>query len=300
MDEWGHKTVLLDESVGRLLNGRTKGLFIDATLGGGGTSKKILGQLDASGRLIGIDQDPEAIELSKKRLSKYPNFTAVCANFRDLDTILRDADIDEIDGIIFDLGISSMQVDNPARGFSFKNDFRLDMRMDCDKTKTSAYDLLNSIDEASLRKLFYEFGQDRWSGRVASRIVKHRRESGPIETTAELAKLISQAIPRKFHSRRIHPATRFFQALRIAVNQEMDALQEGLNKAIRLLAVGGRIVVISYHSLEDRIVKHAFRREARETKTMVLIDKKPLTPEPLEIEQNPRSRSAKMRTAEKI
>lgn len=299
MDENRHVTVLLEESVKNLLNNRTTGIFLDATLGGGGTSEEILKRLESSGKVIGIDQDPRAIELSKKRLQKFPNFTAVKENFRVLDRIIKDANIEEIDGIIFDLGVSSMQLEDPSRGFSFKCDSRLDMRMDCDPENTTAYDLLNRLDEASLRKLFYEYGEDRWAGRIASRIVEYRRLK-KMETTAELAKLIVESIPRRFHSRRIHPATRFFQALRIAVNEEIESLKEAIEKAIAFLGSQGRIVVISYHSLEDRIIKHAFKGRSGKGGALKIITKKPMTPTLLEIEANPRSRSAKMRVAEKI
>lgn len=299
MNDSIHEPVLLEETVEYLLNGRKTGIYIDATLGGGGTSEKILSNLDNNAKLIGIDQDPHALEFSKKRLNKYPNFTAVRENFRALDRILTDASVIGIDGIIFDLGISSMQLEDPSRGFSFRLESRLDMRMDCDCTKTSAYDLLNSLSETSLRELFYELGEDRWSGRIASKIVEYRRGKA-IESTAELAKLIERAIPKRFQSRRIHPATRFFQALRIAVNEELDALAEGLEKAVNALDQQGRIVVISYHSLEDRIVKHALRRYAREDGIIRLIKKKPIRPTPEEVKRNPRSRSAKMRVAEKL
>ncbi len=298
MPELSHIPVLLEQSVNYLLNGRSSGIFIDATLGGGGHSEKILSQLDNRGKLIGIDQDSTAISLANDKLESYPNFTAFKANYRKLDEILKELSIDGIDGIIMDLGLSSMQLDQGSRGFSFKLDARLDMRMDNNETDETAYGILNNLKEESLKKIFKQYGEERWAGRIASRIVEYRKEK-PIETTAELAKLIEKWIPRRFQSRRIHPATRIFQALRIAVNDELEALKDGLEEGIKFLKPGGRFVVISYHSLEDRIVKHTFRRYDREEKVLKVITKKPETPTQEEIEANPKSRSAKMRVAEK-
>jgi 16S rRNA (cytosine1402-N4)-methyltransferase len=292
-----HIPVLLQESIGYLLNGRKTGIYIDATLGGGGSSKRILEQLDCTGKVMGIDQDPAAIEISTERLQFYPNFTAVRENFRDLERILEGQKIDGIDGIIFDLGVSSMQLADPSRGFSFRTESLLDMRMDPTRTRTTALDLLKNYDVKDLRKLFREFGEERWAGRIAS-IIAAKRQETRIETTAQLVELIVKGIPRKFHSRRIHPATRFFQALRIAVNEELESLEEGLNSAIEVLKGSGRVVVISYHSLEDRIVKNIFKKKSMEGFVRI-ITKKPLTPSEEEINSNPRSRSAKMRIAEK-
>lgn len=292
-----HIPVLLKESIEYLLNGRKSGIYIDATLGGGGTSKSILEQLDCTGKVIGIDQDPAAIEISTERLQLYPNFTAVRENFRELERILEGQKIDGIDGIIFDLGVSSMQLEDPSRGFSFKSESLLDMRMDPTRTTTTALDLLKNYDERALRRLFIESGEGRWAGRIASLIAATRRES-KIVTTAQLAELIVKGIPKKFHSRRIHPATRFFQALRIAVNEELESLKEGLDSAIKVLRGSGRVVVISYHSLEDRIAKNIFKKKAMDGFVRI-ITKKPITPSLEEIDSNPRSRSAKMRVAEK-
>lgn len=300
-DKTIHIPVLLEESVDLLLN-RRKGLtLIDATLGGGSTSKFILDNLDSTGRVIGIDRDQSAIELVSRRLKSYSNFTAVWENFRALDIILNKLQIEAIDGLIADLGISSVQLDDESRGFGFKSTSRINMQYDLNRTGTSAYDLLKDLDEKSLRKLFREFGEEkRWAGRIASKIVTQRL-SRPIETPAELAELVKQSIPIRFHSRRIHPATRFFLALRIAVNEELESLQEGLNKAIGFLKPGGRLVIISYHSLEDRIVKHTFRKYSKEPdKLLRIITKKPLIPTREEIDRNRRARSAKMRVAERI
>jgi 16S rRNA (cytosine1402-N4)-methyltransferase len=293
-----HIPVLLRESVDYMLKSRTTGIYIDATLGGGGTTEYILKQLDSSGRVIGIDRDAAAIEISNLKLKPYPNFKAVRENYRALESILEDEEIESIDGIIFDLGVSSMQLDEADRGFSFRLDARLDMRMDQENTTITAYELINKLDERELREFFRKYGEDRWAGRVASRIVEHRKKK-KIETTAELAELIFQSIPRKLHPKRIHPATRFFQALRIAVNEELESLKEGLEAAVRLLKPEGRIVVISYHSLEDRIVKNIIREQAAEG-ILKRITKKPVVPSGEETEKNPRARSAKMRVAEKI
>ncbi|MCE1245947.1 MAG: 16S rRNA (cytosine(1402)-N(4))-methyltransferase RsmH [Firmicutes bacterium] len=294
-----HIPVLLEESTKLLLNGRRTGIYIDATLGGGGTTEKLLEQLDCSGRVISIDQDLSAIESASRRLQPYSNFTVVRENFRALDQILKKLDIRGIDGIIADLGISSMHVDDESRGFAFKSNSRLDMRMDPQGPYSSAYDLIMNLDEDSLKTIFRELGEERWAGRIASRIVETRK-SKAIETPAELAKLVEEAVPKKFHSRRIHPATRIFLALRIKVNDELGVLRELLDKAVAALNPGGRMVFISYHSLEDRIVKWKFREYAALPESdFRIITKKPIIPTDEEIEANPRARSAKMRVAEK-
>jgi 16S rRNA (cytosine1402-N4)-methyltransferase len=298
MDESIHIPVLLKESVDCMLNGRNAGIYVDATLGGGGTSELILKQLDPSGRVIGIDRDAAAIGISNLRLKSYSNFKAVRENYRALESIMQNEKVESIDGIIFDLGVSSMQLEDASRGFSFRLDARLDMRMDQDNTRISAYELVNSYDEKTLRDFFRRYGEDRWAGRIASKIIEYRRKKR-IETTAELAELISQSIPKRFHPRRIHPATRFFQALRIAVNEELESLEEGVDAAMKMLNPKGRIVVISYHSLEDRIVKNKYRQTAAEG-IIKIITKKPVIPSEEETMENPRARSAKMRVAEKI
>ncbi len=295
-----HVTVLTDESVSLLLDGRKTGIYIDATLGGGGTSEKILSSIESSGRVIGIDRDPNAIEIASRRLKSYPNFTGVRENFRVLDEILKESGIEAVDGIVADLGISSYQLEDSSRGISFSSVARLDMRMDPEETCPSAYDLLNGLDEKALRDLFITFDEKRWAGRIASRIVYRRREK-PIETTAELAQLVVEAIPKRFQSRRIHPATRIFLALRATVNDSLAAIQELLDKSPRLLKPGGTIVMISYHSLEDRIVKRTFKRFSMEPeKYFRIITKKPIIPTDEEIEKNRRSRSAKMRVAKRL
>ena len=294
-----HIPVMLDESVSLLLDNKKNGIYVDATLGGGSYSEKILQSIEESGRVIGVDRDPVAIEIASRRLKSYPNFTAVRDNFRVLDEILSELNIDAVDGIIADLGISSYQVEDNSRGLSFTSTTRLDMRMDPDDT-ISAYDLLNDLDEKALRDLFIKFGEGRWAGRIASRIVKRRRESA-IETAAELAQLVVEAIPRRFQSRRIHPATRIFLALRVTVNDSLGAVQELLDKSPRLLKPGGRIVIVAYHSLEDRIVKLTFKKFSKEPeKYFRILTKKPIPPTEEEIDRNRRARSAKMRCAIKI
>jgi 16S rRNA (cytosine1402-N4)-methyltransferase len=294
-----HIPVLLEESTRLLLNERSSGIYIDATLGGGGTTEKILEQLDCNGRVISIDQDAKAIESASRRLQPYSNFTVVKENFRALDQILEGLDIRGIDGIIADLGISSMHVDDESRGFGFRSNSRLDMRMDPQGPNSSAYDLIMNLDENSLKTIFWELGEERWAGRIASRIVETRR-SKAIETPAELAKLVEEAVPKKFHPRRIHPATRIFLALRIKVNDELESLREFMDKAVGFLNPGGRIVVISYHSLEDRIVKWKFRHfAALPDSNFKIITKRPMIPTEEETHENPRARSAKMRVAEK-
>ncbi len=291
-----HVTVLRKESVDFLLKGRNCGVYIDATLGGGGTSEEILSRLK-SGRVLGVDRDPVAIEKASLKLNTYSNFTALRGNFSDVERILMEIGITSVDGVIFDLGVSSMQLGDPLRGFSFRKSGRLDMRMDPDTEKT-AFDLVKNLDWESLRRIFKEYGEERWAGRIASRIVEARKVK-PIETTAELAKLVEEAIPRRFHPRRIHPATKVFQALRIAVNEELENLKIALEASVNLLKSGGRVVVISYHSLEDRIVKHFYKKLAKEN-ILKIITKKPFVPADEEIRINPRCRSAKMRVAEKL
>lgn len=298
-EELTHEPVLLKESIGYLLNEKISGIFVDATLGGGKTTKHILEALDETGKVIGIDQDPRAIEIAARQLQPYSNFKAVRANFRILDRILDQLEIEQVDGIIMDLGLSSIQIREPSRGFSIKLDSRLDMRMDMEKSKTSAYDLLNNLDETSLRRIFKKYGEERWAGRIAARIVERRRNKA-IETTAELAKLVVESIPKRFQSWRIHPATRIFQALRIAVNDELEALKEGIEAGVKSLKPQGRIVIISYHSLEDRIVKHKFRHLDRQRNVVKVLTKKPIRATREEIKRNPRARSAKMRAAEKL
>jgi 16S rRNA (cytosine1402-N4)-methyltransferase len=280
-----HTPVLLKEVVAQLQPHRG-GVYVDATLGGGGHAGEILRASAPGGQLIGLDWDDEALAASREKLSEWgARAQFVRANFAELEEALMNVGVTAVDGIVFDLGVSSRQFDEPARGFSFQREGPLDMRMDRSVGKT-AREVLNTIGESELANIFFLYGEERRSRSIAKRIVAAR----PIETTTQLAELIG---PRRG---RIHPATRVFQALRIYVNDELENLKRGLVDGTRLLRTGGRIAVISFHSLEDRIVKHYFR----ETPALRVITRKPVTATEQELEQNPRARSAKLRVAEKI
>lgn len=280
-----HTPVLLKEIVAQLQPHRG-GVYLDATLGGGGHATELLRASAPDGRLIGLDWDEEALVASRERLNEWGARVAlVRANFAELEEALMNVGVTAVDGIVFDLGVSSRQLDEPTRGFSFQREGPLDMRMDRSAGRT-AMEILNTASEAELADIFYLYGEERRSRSIARRIVAAR----PIETTTQLAVLIG---PR--HSR-IHPATRVFQALRIYVNDELGNLKRGLEAASRVVKSGGRIAVISFHSLEDRIVKRYFK----ETPTLRVITKKPVTATEEELETNPRARSAKLRVAEKI
>jgi len=286
-----HIPVLLDE-VMSLLNPKDGGVYVDCTLGAGGHAERILELSSPSGRLIGIDLDSEAISIAKERLKRFGDRVRfVHANFADLDDILRSLDVDEVDGILMDLGVSWIQLSDPERGFSFRLDAPLDMRMDR-RIPLTAREVVNTKSERELREIFRRYGEERWAGRIARRITRLRGKS-PILTTRQLARIVESTVPR--HGR-FHPATRIFLALRIYVNRELDNLERGLDSAIRWLKPGGRICVISFHSLEDRIVKWKFR----EGTCLKIITRKPVTPGDEEVRENPRSRSAKLRAAEAI
>jgi 16S rRNA (cytosine1402-N4)-methyltransferase len=247
-----------------------------------------------------MDRDEESLGLARGRLEKFgKGLKAAHANFTDIDKVLAGLGIKKIDALLFDLGISSFQLSDPERGFSFQQDGPLDMRMDR-ASYISAYDLVNNLNEEELSTLIRNFGQERWHQRIARQLVQERQRH-PIATTLELADIVASAIPprlrRKYY--RIHPATRTFQAVRIAVNRELEALEKALDKGIDLLGKGGRICVISFHSLEDRIVKWNFRKAAAEGRVKILTPK-PLGPAEAEIETNPSSRSSKLRAAQKI
>ncbi len=292
-----HRPVLLDEVIENLnlSPGKT---ILDATIGEGGHSIEILKKILPGGRLIGIDRDIEALKVSEEWLKGFQeNLWLILGNFRELDNILETKRIKNCDGILFDLGISSFQLENPERGFSIKKDGPIDMRMSRSQG-LSAFDIVNRFTEEELSMLIRDFGEEHFHRRIARRIVQERRRS-PIATTSQLADIVSKAMPRRFKSYRIHPATRTFLALRIRVNEELDNLAEGLDKAINFLAPGGRLCVISFHSLEDRIVKRTFADYSR-SEILRLINKKPIRPGHEEIKSNPRARSAKLRVAEKI
>jgi len=291
-----HAPVMLKEAVD-LLNPHAGGIYVDCTLGGGGHAKEILSRIGERGHLIAFDKDRHAIERSQKVLAPYLNrVTIVHRDYRFLAEVLRELEIAEVDGILFDLGVSSYQVLEPERGFSYNYDAPLDMRMD-DSSATTAADLVNTLSEKELGDIIYRFGEERWARRIASFIVEQRKKA-PIKTTGQLTEIIKAAIPAAARRKGPHPARRTFMALRIAVNDELSGLEEGLRAGISFLKAGGRIVVISFHSLEDRIVKRIFREYAA-SNILRILTKKPLIPTEEEVLVNPRSRSAKIRAAEK-
>ena len=270
------------------------GLYIDCTVGLGGHARALL-EAGAS-RLIGFDRDPAAVEAARNRLKEFgERVEVVHADYRRLNAALEERGLTTVDGVLVDLGVSSMQLDAPGRGFSFRQDDPLDMRMDTTAGPTAA-DALRDVDERTLADLIYEFGEERYSRRIARAIVV-AREQGPLETTGQLADVVRRAIPRKGYMR-IDAATRTFQAIRIWVNRELEGLDTFLGDAAHRLAVHGRLVVITFHSLEDRIAKHSLRALAAENFGLHVRTKRPVVPGEAEIERNPRARSAKLRAAE--
>jgi len=292
-----HTPVMLNEVLDylNLSPGKT---IIDATIGVAGHSQGILERISPGGRLIGIDQDKESLRIAGEKLAGFAgNYKCIHGNFKDIATIIKERNIDKIDGVLFDLGISSFQLDDPLRGFSFQQEGPLDMRLDRNNY-ISAYDLVNNLNEEEISTLLWNFGQERWHNRIAHRLVQER-EKQPISTTSQLADIVWHALPGRYRYQRIHPATRTFQAVRIAVNRELEVLEIALARAIELLGKAGRICVISFHSLEDRIVKHGFKKAALDGK-LDIITPKPLTPDRAELKENPSSRSAKLRAGEKL
>ncbi|MED3660309.1 16S rRNA (cytosine(1402)-N(4))-methyltransferase RsmH [Ureibacillus terrenus] len=307
-----HTTVLLKEAVDGL-NIHPDGIYVDCTLGGAGHSEYLVQQLSEKGRLICFDQDIHAIENAKKCLEKYlEKVTFIHSNFRYLKEKLYGHNIQKVDGILYDLGVSSPQLDTPERGFSYQHDAPLDMRMDQTQDLT-AYHIVNEWPYEDLVRIFFRYGEEHFSKQIARKI-ELARKKGPIETTGQLAELIKEAIPASKRRTGGHPAKRVFQAIRIAVNDELGALEESLNDAIDLLRVGGRISVITFHSLEDRIVKTIFKEASSLPElppglpiipeefqpVLKIITKKPILPTEEEILKNNRARSAKLRIAEKI
>ncbi len=293
-----HVPVMLKEAL-EFLNPQPGQTIVDATLGTGGHAAEILRRIAPAGRLVGIDRDENSLAICKERLAEFKDNTEfVHANFADLDQILANSGIKEIDGIIFDLGISSYQLADPQRGFSFQEEGPLDMRLD-KSSYISAYDLVNNLNENEISQLLWNFGQERWHNRIAHLLVQERRNE-PIATTKQLANLVIRAIPQRYRRSyyRIHPATRTFQAVRIAVNRELEILESTVKKAVDILRKQARICVISFHSLEDRAIKHTFRA-LKYDGLINIITAKPLTPSPKEIEVNPSSRSSKFRVAER-
>ncbi len=306
-----HITVLQNEAV-EMLNIKPNGIYVDATLGGGGHSKKILTKLDHTGRLIAIDQDELAINNAQKTFQTEERITILRGNFRQITDLLKGIGIDKVDGILFDIGVSSPQFDIKERGFSYQNEAPLDMRMDTRQTLT-AYKIINEWEEEELQTVIWKYGEEPFAKRIAKKIVEIRKKK-VIETTTELAEIIKSAIPAKARRSGGHPAKQTFQALRIVVNDELNSLKEGLEQGISLLNEFGRIAVITFHSLEDRIVKETFKEKASTctcppdfpvcvcgNKPIVkILTKRPILPTEEEIENNFRARSAKLRVAEKI
>lgn len=279
------------------LNLKPGKIIVDATIGTAGHSLGIIKEISPGGSLIGIDKDEESLAVARERLKDFIEAaTLVNDDFRNIDSILEGLGIKKIDGILFDLGVSSYQLEDPGRGFSFNLEGPLDMRMDR-RSFISAYDLVNNLNEEELSNLLQSYGQERWHNRIAHLLVKERERS-PIATTVELANIVLRAMPRGSRYQRIHPATRTFQAIRIAVNRELEALDEAINKSIALLNKGGRICIVSFHSLEDRIVKWDFRKSAHE-QMITILTKRPQIALERERLDNPKCRSAKLRVAEK-
>ena len=308
--EYTHKPVLLDECI-EALNIRPDGVYVDGTLGRAGHSREIAKRL-TTGRLICLDRDMAAIDAAKKRLAEWMDrVTLIHTNFSELETVLADAGITGVDGMLFDLGVSSPQLDDASRGFSYMQDAPLDMRMDVSAPLT-AYEVVNQWSFEELRRILTEYGEERYSHKIAKTIAA-RREEKPIETTLELVEVIKSAMPPAALREKQHPAKRSFQAIRIAVNGELDALPPMLEGAVKLLNPGGRLAVITFHSLEDRIVKQTMKDLATgctcppsfpvcvcgKKPKITLVSRKPIVSGAAELEENPRARSAKLRVAEK-
>ena len=309
--EFHHISVLLNECIDNL-NITPDGIYVDGTMGGGGHSLEIAKRL-TTGRLICIDQDPNAHEAAGKRLAEYKDrITIVRYNFGNIANILNSLGIEKIDGMLLDIGVSSHQLDEAERGFSYQQDAPLDMRMNPDRP-FSAYDVVNGYDEDELDRVIFTYGEERWARRIAQFIVKER-EAKPIETTGELVDIIKKAVPKGARKDGPHPAKRTFQAIRIEVNGELEVLQRAIDDVAARLAVGGRLCIITFHSLEDRIVKEAFRKQENpcicppqfpvcvcgKKPLGRVITRKPILPSKEELEENPRSRSAKLRVLEGV
>lgn len=316
-NEYRHIPVLLSECIEalHLYEGQT---YVDATLGGAGHSLEVAKRIGRSGHLIGIDQDEVARRAARERLEALPDdirptIDVVEGNFGDLDSLLVAAQIPSIDAILFDLGVSSVQIDTPARGFSFKETGPLDMRMDPSKNTLTAAEIINTYNASDLARVIRQYSDERWASRIADFVVEARKEH-PITETEQLVDIIKAAVPASARRAGGHPAKRTFQALRIEVNGELDVLRSGLEAAVRWLAPGGHIAVISYHSLEDRIVKDLFKKLSQgctcppdlpicvcgNKPILKVLTRKPILPTPEEIKRNPRSRSAKLRVAQRL
>lgn len=309
--EFSHYSVLLSECM-QGLNIKPDGTYVDGTAGGAGHSSEIAKRLEA-GRLIAIDQDETAVAVATERLNALnKNTTVVRNNFCNIADVCRELDIESIDGVLLDLGVSSYQLDTAERGFSYSADAPLDMRMD-NRVSLSAYDVVNGYSEQSIKKILFDYGEERYAPQIAAAIVK-RREKEPIRTTAELSDIIKSAMPSAAREGGHHPAKRSFQAIRIEVNKELDVIEHAIRDAVSLLNKGGRMAIITFHSLEDRIVKQTFASLAtgctcprdlpicicNNKPKVKILTKKPILPSKQELEENPRSRSAKLRVIEKL
>ena len=310
--EFKHKSVLLEETIDGL-NVKPDGIYVDGTLGGAGHASEVCKKLSAKGRFIGIDQDQDAIIAASERLDAYKDQTTIIrSNYCYMVQELRARGINQVDGIVLDLGVSSYQLDNEERGFTYRVDAPLDMRMDQRQSQTAA-DIVNGYDEKDLYRIIRDYGEDKFAKNIAKHIVMAREEA-PIRTTGELNEIIRRAIPMKIQKNGGHPSKRTFQAIRIELNHELDVLRDSLDGMIDMLSDGGRISIITFHSLEDRIVKTIFRKNenpctcpthfpvcvcGNKSKGKV-ITRKPILPSDLEMEENPRSKSAKLRVFERV
>ena len=310
--EFKHKSVLLNETIDGL-NIKPDGIYVDGTLGGGGHAYEVCRRLGEKGSIIGIDQDAAAIEAASARLKDFgEKVTIVRSNYCDMKSKLHELGIDKVDGIVLDLGVSSYQLDTAERGFSYREDAPLDMRMDT-RQKMTARDIVNDYTEADLYRVIRDYGEDKFAKNIAKHIVQARAVK-PVETTAELSEIIRASIPMKFQKKSGHPAKRTFQAIRIELNRELDVLRDSLDDMIDLLNPGGRLCIITFHSLEDRIVKSAFRKNENpctcppefpvcvcgKTPYGKATPRKPILPSAEEMEENSRSKSAKLRVFERI
>ena len=309
--EFQHKSVLLQECIDAL-NIRPDGIYLDGTLGGAGHSSQIACRLTEGGRLIGVDRDRTALAAAKERLAPYADrVTLVHSNFAEIDAILDSLGIPAVDGMLFDLGVSSPQLDDASRGFSYMADAPLDMRMDKDDVLTAG-EVVNTWPQGELRRILYDYGEERYAPQIAAAICR-AREKAPVETTLELVDIIRSAMPAQALREKQHPAKRSFQAIRIAVNDELGAVSRMMQAAVGRLNPGGRLAVITFHSLEDRIVKSEMQQAARgctcppefpvcvcgRKPRVRLVNRKPVTADGAELADNPRARSAKLRVAEK-
>lgn len=308
--EFSHKTVLLKETL-EFLNINSSGVYVDGTAGGAGLSLEIAKRLSENGKLISIDRDPDAILTCRQRLKEYKNVSVVQDNFANVSDIVHNLGLESIDGMVLDLGVSSYQLDEAERGFSYKNDAMLDMRMS--KSGESAYDVVNGFEYGDLKRIISRYGEEKFSSRIAAKIVEYRNKK-PIETTTELAEIVKNAIPSAARREGGHPAKRTFQAIRIYVNQELESLEKGLEESFKILKKGGRLLVITFHSLEDRIVKEKMTEWSKgcicppsfpicvcgRVPKARFVHKKAIKPTEEEISINFRSRSAKLRVCEKL